>query len=72
MRKTDKEIQVDVIDELRWNPTTSGLEIGVAAKDGVVTLSGTVGTFVQKYAAERAAWSAPGVEKVDDELLISI
>jgi len=48
---SDTVLQKDVIDELTWDPALSGVEIGVAAKDGVITLSGKVRTYSQKYAA---------------------
>ena len=40
--KTDTELQQDVMNELQWEPTIKVAEIGVAVKDGVVTLSGYV------------------------------
>jgi osmotically-inducible protein OsmY len=44
--------------------------IDVAAHDGTVTLSGCVHSWAERQAAERAAWAAPGVTKVDDRLAI--
>ncbi|MFA6060346.1 MAG: BON domain-containing protein [Taibaiella sp.] len=46
--KSDKKIQQDVIAELQWEPVLNATEIGVAVKDGVVTLSGHVGSYTQK------------------------
>jgi osmotically-inducible protein OsmY len=40
--KTDLELRDDVLDELRWEPAVNAAEIGVAVKNGVVTLTGTV------------------------------
>ncbi len=70
--KTDKQLQIDVIEELRWDPRISDKEIGVAAKDGVVTLSGYVGSFAQKHAAERAAERVSGVRAVAQEVKIKL
>ena len=53
--KTDAELRQDVINELKWEPTLKAAEIGVAVKDGVVTLSGYVYSYVKKLVAERAA-----------------
>jgi hyperosmotically inducible protein len=44
--------------------------ISVEAKDGVVILKGTVSSFGDRRAAEGAAWSAPGVTEVRDELAV--
>ena len=62
--RADKELQRDVIDELNWTPALSNEEIGVAVKDGVVTLSGAVSNYVKKYDAERAAEKVHGVKAV--------
>jgi hyperosmotically inducible protein len=44
--------------------------IDVAVRDGTVTLRGTVGSFAEKAVARGAAWSAPGVHVVVDELTV--
>ena len=43
--KTDTELQQDVMNGLKWEPTLKAAEIGVAVKDGVVMLSGRVGPY---------------------------
>jgi hypothetical protein len=54
--KTDQELQQDVMTELKWEPgICCAADIGVAAKDGVVTLGGTVDSYSEKWAAEKAA-----------------
>lgn len=70
--KTDYEIQKDVMDELRWEPILSANEIGVAVKNGIVTLSGTVDTFSKKAAAERAASKVSGVKAVAEDLEVKL
>ncbi len=62
--KTDIQIQKDVMDELKWTPLLKSSEIGVAAKEGVVTLSGIVGTYTKKLEAEKAAANVAGVKAV--------
>jgi osmotically-inducible protein OsmY len=64
--KTDKELQTDVMDEIRVDPFLSSIAsaIGVTAKDGVITLSGRVDSFIQKHAVEDAAKRVKGVSFV--------
>jgi osmotically-inducible protein OsmY len=68
MTKTDAQLQRDVIDELRWDPSVGSAEIGVAAKNGVITLSGQVESFAKKYAAVRAAERVAGVRAIAEEV----
>ena len=62
--RTDAEIQKDVMEELRWELVQHSNEIGVAVKNGVVTLSGVVDTYSRKLEAERAAKKVLGVKAV--------
>ena len=71
MRK-DRDIQRDVLDELKWDASVGGAEIAVAVKDGVVTLAGHVGTYAQKYAAERAAERVSGVKAVAEDVKVKL
>jgi osmotically-inducible protein OsmY len=66
--KTDSQLQRDVMDELAWEPRVEHAHIGVAAKDGVVTLSGFVGDYAQKLAAEKAAKRVAGVKAIAEEI----
>jgi len=70
--KTDAALQRDVMDELKWEPTVKPAEIGVGVKDGVVTLSGDVDTYGEKWAAERAAARVFGVKAVAEELKVRL
>jgi len=70
--KTDLEIQKDVMDELKWEPMLNATEIGVAVKDGVVTLTGTVSNYSKKFAAEDATWRVKGVKAVAEELEVKL
>ena len=71
-RRTDQELQRDVMEELAWDPRISEREIGVAAKDGVVTLTGFVESYAQKAAAEHAAERVSGVKAVAQELRVKL
>lgn len=62
--KTDVQIQKDVMAELSWEPILNACEIGVAVKNQVVTLSGTVDTSSKKLAAISAAKRVYGVKAV--------
>ncbi len=62
------ELKRDEENELKWEPSVNEAHIGVGAKDGVVTLSGHVPAFAEKYAAEKAAKRVYGVRAVADVL----
>ena len=70
--KTDAELQQDVMNELKWEPTLKAAEIGVAVKDGVVMLSGYVDSYVKKLVAERAAARVFGVRAVAEEIQVRL
>jgi osmotically-inducible protein OsmY len=70
--KTDSQLQRDVQDELLWEPSIREAEIGVVAKDGVVTISGYVDTFAEKYMAERATERVSGVKAIADNLKVKL
>ena len=70
--RTDREIQQAVLRELDWEPSVSSTEIGVAVKDGIVTLSGTVDSYYKRYHAERAALRVHGVRAVVNELDVTL
>ena len=67
---TDEEIQQNVLDELAWDPEIEATDVGVEVDDGVVTLTGTVETFAQKWAAERAALRVEGVRAVANNVQV--
>jgi osmotically-inducible protein OsmY len=67
---TDQEIQADVMAEFRWDPSVPATEIGVAVKDGVVTLTGTVDTYIKKWRAEEVAHHVNGVIAVANEIQV--
>jgi osmotically-inducible protein OsmY len=70
--KTDRDIQDDVIDELSWDPEVDAATIGVAVRDGSVTLSGRVRTYWEKLAAVKAAERVYAVRAVADELEVDL
>ena len=70
--KTDQQVQQDVIAELRWEPSVNASDIGVLVKDGVVTLTGHVESYAEKWHAERAAQRVSGVGALTLEIHIAL
>lgn len=68
--KTNADLQKDVQDAIKWEPLLSAAEIGVTAKDGVVTLTGTVDSYWKKTEAEEAARNVAGVKVVVENIEI--
>ena len=72
--KTNEDLRNDVMEELKWDPELRDIstEIGVATKDGVVTLSGNVDTYWKKISAEKAAQRVSGVRVVACDIDVKI
>lgn len=70
--KTDNELRRDVEMELQWDPGVDARDIGVAAKDGVVTLTGQVSSCGEKWAAERIAKRIAGVAGLANEIELKL
>jgi osmotically-inducible protein OsmY len=70
--KTDSQIQADVIQELKWDPSVTHEKIGVTVSDSIVTLSGMVPSYVEKYAAEKAAQRVAGVKAVVEKTEVEL
>jgi osmotically-inducible protein OsmY len=68
--KSDREIQEDVLLELRWDSRVDQTEIGVEVDKGVVTLTGTVDSYAKKLAAKEAAHRVIGVLDVADDVQV--
>jgi osmotically-inducible protein OsmY len=68
----DEALQEDVLEELKWDPEIEPAHIGVAVKDGAVTLSGHVATYAEKWAAVKAAERVEGVVAVADEIKVKL
>ena len=70
--KTDAHIKADVTDELAWDPAVNATGIGVAVKDGVVTLTGHLDSYAEKHAVERAVQRVAGVRGIAVELDVKL
>ena len=69
---SDEILQRDVLAELEREPSLNAVHIGVAAKDGVVTLTGHVASFEQQHAAERTARRVRGVKAIAQEIEVRL
>jgi osmotically-inducible protein OsmY len=70
--RTDSDIKRDVEAELRWDPDIDPTDIAVAVKGGVVTLTGFVRSYSQKYEAERAVKRVLGVAGVANDIQVRL
>jgi osmotically-inducible protein OsmY len=70
--KTNHELQLDVLDELSWEPSVEASDVGVITGDGIVTLTGHVLTYAEKVAAEKAAERVEGVHAVANTIEVHI
>ena len=70
--KTDSQLQQDVMAELKWEPAVHAEQIGVEVKNGVVTLAGEVGSYTEKWNAERAAQRVNGVKALAVEMKVKL
>ncbi len=69
---TDKELKQHVQNALDWEPSIDARDIGVAVDEGVVTLRGNVGSYVEKVSAERVALRVYGVKGAADDLSVRL
>lgn len=70
MAASDRELRQDVIDQLDFEPSIDSAHITVAAENGVVTLGGHVSSYLEKAAAERAAWRVKGVKAIAQDIAV--
>ena len=69
---TNEELREDVTDELSFDPKVDSSSIAVGTDDGTVTLRGTVGSFREKRAAQKAAERVHGVTDARNELTVRL
>ncbi|MFM0511702.1 BON domain-containing protein [Paraburkholderia sp. RL17-373-BIF-A] len=70
--KTDKQLKLDVEQELEWDPAVNAAGIGVEVHDRVVTLAGHLASYAEKISAEKAAQRVEGVKAVVVELDVRV
>jgi osmotically-inducible protein OsmY len=70
--KTNAELQLDVQNAIKWEPLLHAAEIGVTAKDGVVSLTGEVDSYIKKMEAENATKRVIGVKALIEQIEVKI
>jgi osmotically-inducible protein OsmY len=68
----DLELQHAVAEELEWAPRLDASHVAVSVRDGIVRLTGYVGSLAEKKAAERAVWHVRGVRGIAEEIDVAI
>jgi len=71
-KRSNKDLRKQVLDELDWEPSIDSADLGVAVKEGVVTLSGHVPSYAQKRTAERAVLRLSGVKGIANEIEVRL
>lgn len=66
----DQQIRQNIIDELDFDPSIDAAHVGVAVENGIVTLTGHVGSYTERVAAEKAAQKVRGVRGVVEEIKV--
>lgn len=68
----DNELQSQIVDELEWDTNLDASHITVSVKEGIVTLTGYVSSYIYKKNAERAAKRVKGVQAVVDDIELKL
>jgi len=72
LTQADVRVRDAVMRQLDWDPEVEASAVGVAAKNGTVTLSGFIDTYLGKLAAERAAKRVHGVRAVANDIEVRL
>jgi osmotically-inducible protein OsmY len=70
--KSDLELKKAVLAELEFDSSVKVGEIGVSAKDGIVTLTGSAGSYAEKWAAARAVKRLAGVRGLAEDIVVKL
>jgi len=70
--RTDNNIQQDITQELRWEPSLQDDDLAVGVREGVVTLGGFATSYADKVAAERVATRVKGVKAVANDIEVRL
>ena len=69
---SDEAILGEVLFQIGWDSHVKRTEVGVTVNKGIVTLTGTVDSYVKKLAAQRAAHRASGVLDVVNDIEVQV
>ena len=69
---TDVRLRNAVVRQLDWDPEVDASAVGVAARDGVVTLTGFIDSYAGKLAAERVVKRVRGVRAVANDIKVRL
>ena len=72
MKESDRQLRDAVLKQLEWDPQITSRDISVAVADDVVTLTGFVNHYSEKYAAEKAVKSVYGVRAVANDIEVKL
>ncbi len=67
---SDIQLRQDILDALEFEPSIDAAHIGVAVEQGVVTLTGHVGSYAAKAIAERVVQRVKGVRGIAQEIQV--
>lgn len=67
-KQHDIDLRKDVLDELEWDPSIDARTIGVAVEDGIIALTGHVGSYADKTNADKIVKRVHGVQGVANDL----
>lgn len=70
--KTNEELQKSVQDAIKSEPFLNAAQIGVAVKDGIVTLTGEVDSYAKKLEVEEAAGNVAGINAVVEKVVVKL
>lgn len=70
--KTDAAIKHDVESELHWEPEVQDTDISVKVNNGIVTLTGFVSSYPEKYRAANAVKRVAGVTALANDIEVRL
>jgi osmotically-inducible protein OsmY len=72
MLRSDTDIQKDIVEELKWEPSLRSDDIAVGVRDGVVTLAGFADSYVDRWKAEQVASKVKGVKAIANDIEVKL